>query len=160
MSTILKELAQLKGYFHGGFKFENIPRYFSDSLIKPPLTRSWEVKQGYTDVYVGGELHGFPGKRMIRNLFVCYRPFYKILPSIEKKINDMAKNFTKETKIPIKVTATSYYKNFDTVGPGLFIQQTNEDYIPLDLLINFLEKVEMAIVENVSIAASNLRKKP
>lgn len=154
MSAILKELNQLKGYYTGEFKFDIIPRYFPPTKFPemPYLIKSWQEKQGYTDVFIRGKMDGFPGKRKISDLFLCYKPFLEeIAPETEEKL----KKIEQETGLSIETA--SHYIHFGKSGPGVFVQR--EGKIPINTLIEFLEKIEWALIENVSIIFSRLKKK-
>jgi hypothetical protein len=157
MSVILKELADLKGCYFGEFEFDSIPRYFPPTHVPeaPYLIKSWQEKEGYTDVYISGKLGGLPGKREIGNLFLCYKPFADIVqPEIEEKLERIWQGVS----FPISVEVTPHYKYFEKPGPGVFVQQTNEDTVPINTMIEFLEKVEKLLVENISITFSKLKK--
>jgi len=154
MSAILKELAQLKGSYTGEFEFETIPRYFPPTKFpeKPYLMRSWQKKQGYTDVFIRGKMDGLPGKRKISNLFLCYKPFLEeIAPETEEKL----KKIEQETGLSIETA--SHYIHFGKPGPVVFVQR--EGKIPMNTLIEFLEKIEGALIENVSIIFSRYKEK-
>ena len=108
---------------------------------------------------MGGKLDGFPGKRFIKNAFVCYRTFFgEVLPDTEKKIAEIKQEFEKQTHIPISISVQDHYKTFERSGPGIFITQNTEVFVPIDPLIEVLEKIEKAIAENESLLAEKIRK--
>jgi hypothetical protein len=153
MSEVLKELAILKAPYTGKFSLDIIPRYFPPTAFPevPWSVKSWQSGQGYTDVSISGFLDGFPEKREIRDLSMCYKPVFNIIPEIEEEM----KKAVQETELPITVEI-SYYKYIDSQDQGVWVKQTNEEKIPIDQTITFLEKIEKLILKNTATVASDL----
>jgi hypothetical protein len=153
MSVILKELNQLKGYYQGEFKFDMIPRYFPPTKFPkaPYLLKSWQEKEGYTDVFIWGHLHGTPGDRSISNIFLSYKPF---LEELVLETREKLKKIRQETRLMIDIC---HYKDPGTPGSSLVIQ--HEGKIQIENLIEYLEKIEKTLVENVSIILSEWEEK-
>lgn len=148
MSFILKELSNSKGFYTEEFKCDSIPIYFPPTKFPEHnyLIKSRQGKQGYTDVCISGKLGGMPGDRKVSNLSMCYKPFRgAVAPEIKERL----KMINQETDFSLN--ASGAILQILSLNDGVFIQQLNKDEkIPINSLISFLEKIEGALVENIS----------